>query len=154
MTAESQPTFNQVNLIVADMDATVAFYRRLGLDLPEAAGFEWPPGTGARHAEATTVNGVSVEFDNLAMTKLWFPDWEPDQTAAPSASRSVLNFSVPSPAAVDDLYAELTGVGHPGRQAPYDAFWGSRYAIVADPDGNHCGIMSPEDPNKKYTPGS
>ena len=29
---------------------------------------------------------------------------------------------------------ELTGVGYRGHQPPYDAFWGSRYAIVEDRD--------------------
>jgi predicted enzyme related to lactoylglutathione lyase len=33
---------------------------------------------------------------------------------------------------------------------PWDAFWGSRYAIVADPDGNHVGIMSPSEPKRRY----
>jgi hypothetical protein len=28
---------------------------------------------------------------------------------------------------------------------PIDAFWGARYAIIDDPDGNHIGIMSPSD---------
>lgn len=40
------------------------------------------------------------------------------------------------------LYAELTGAGYPGRSEPWDAFWGSRYAIVADADGNLVGLMS------------
>lgn len=32
--------FNQVNLVVSDMTASLAFYRRLGLDLPEGAETE------------------------------------------------------------------------------------------------------------------
>jgi hypothetical protein len=32
-----------------------------------------------------------------------------------------------------------------GQKAPEDAFWGSRYAIVEDPDGNAIGLMSPAD---------
>ena len=31
------------------------------------------------------------------------------------------------------------------QQEPYDAFWGARYAVVSDPDGNGVGIMSPVD---------
>ena len=38
--------------------------------------------------------------------------------------------------AVDETYRELTDAGHRARQPPYDAFWGARYAIVEDPDGN------------------
>lgn len=54
----------------------------------------------------------------------------------------------------DQRYAALTAAGRVGRQAPYDAFWGGRYAIVADPDGNDCGLMSPTDPDRQFTPGS
>lgn len=31
----SAPRFNQVNLVVSDTAATVTFYRRLGLSIPE-----------------------------------------------------------------------------------------------------------------------
>jgi uncharacterized glyoxalase superfamily protein PhnB len=64
----------------------------------------------------------------------------------------VIGFSVQTRAAVDEIYAELTGAGHAGIQAPYDAFWGARYAIVADPDGNHVGIMSPLDDSMRGAP--
>ena len=35
------------------------------------------------------------------------------------------------------------------QQEPYDAFWGARYAIVEDPDGNAVGLMSPIDPDRQ-----
>jgi uncharacterized glyoxalase superfamily protein PhnB len=54
---------------------------------------------------------------------------------------------------VDRIYAELTAAGHAGQQPPYDAFWGSRYAIVCDPDGNFVGLMSPpEQAHRKPSP--
>jgi uncharacterized glyoxalase superfamily protein PhnB len=37
----------------------------------------------------------------------------------------------------------------PVQQPPYDAFWGARYAVVSDPDGNAVGIMSPIDPDRR-----
>jgi hypothetical protein len=39
--------------------------------------------------------------------------------------------------------------GYAGQQAPFDAFFGARYAIVTDPDGNAVGIMSPRDPARQ-----
>ena len=51
--------------------------------------------------------------------------------------------------AVDEIYEDLTAAGYTGEQRPYDAFWGARYAIVNDPDGNSVGIMSPIDPGLK-----
>jgi len=53
---------------------------------------------------------------------------------------------------VDVRYAQLTGTGYAGRQPPYDTFWGARYAIVEDPDGNEVGLMSPSDPVRRSAP--
>ena len=33
-----------------------------------------------------------------------------------------------------------------------DAFWGARYAVVSDPEGNGVGIMSPVDPARRSEP--
>jgi uncharacterized glyoxalase superfamily protein PhnB len=54
--------------------------------------------------------------------------------------------------AVDERFVELTSAGYLGRQAPFDAFWGARYAIVADPDGNDVGLMSPIDDSRRTWP--
>jgi uncharacterized glyoxalase superfamily protein PhnB len=35
---------------------------------------------------------------------------------------------------------------------PYDAFWGARYAVVADPAGISVGIMSPADDAGRTAP--
>jgi uncharacterized glyoxalase superfamily protein PhnB len=53
---------------------------------------------------------------------------------------------------VDEIYAGLTGAGYRGHQKPYDAFWGARYAIVEDPDGNAVGLMSPIEAEHKFWP--
>ena len=46
--------------------------------------------------------------------------------------------------------ASLAAEGVPVQQEPYDAFWGARYAVVSDPDGNAVGIMSPVDAARRY----
>jgi len=61
----------------------------------------------------------------------------------------VIGFRVATRRAVDALHAKMTKAGHESVRPPWDAFWGARYAIVADPDGNHVGIMSPSDPKKR-----
>jgi uncharacterized glyoxalase superfamily protein PhnB len=91
--------------------------------------------------------GVTVELDNVEMARIWHAGWRDKQGGGP-----VLGFSLPSRQAVDDCYAELTAAGATGRQPPCDAFWGSRYAIVEDPDGNDVGLMSPVDDKRKFTP--
>ena len=47
----------------------------------------------------------------------------------------------PSLAAV--AIAALTAAGYTGRQPPFDAFWGQRYATVLDPDGTPVDLFSP-----------
>ena len=63
-----------------------------------------------------------------------------------------LGFQRPTREDVDRMYGEVTGAGYQGRQKPYDAFWGARYAIVADPDGNDVGLMSPIDEQRRTWP--
>ena len=146
--SDARPVFDQLNLIVRDMDATLAFYRRLGLEIRAGPG-DWPPGSGARHADVTAEGAARLEFDNVPMARIWHAGWRDGKL---SRVRTVLNFSLPTREAVDLLYAELIAAGYPGRQPPGDAFWGARYAIVQDPDGNDVGLMSPIDPQRRYTP--
>ena len=54
--AKPPPILDQANLVVRDMDATLAFYRWLGLTIPDP--LTWPPGSGARHAEVAGPGGV------------------------------------------------------------------------------------------------
>jgi uncharacterized glyoxalase superfamily protein PhnB len=51
---------------------------------------------------------------------------------------------------VDGLVAALEVGGVHVQQPPFDAFWGARYAVVCDPDGNAVGIMSPIDPASRH----
>ena len=48
--SDSQPVLDQVNLVAGDIDATIAFYSRLGSPMSDS-GEDWPPGSGARHVE-------------------------------------------------------------------------------------------------------
>ena len=41
---------------------------------------------------------------------------------------------------------------HAAVQVPYDAFGGSRYAIVIDPEGNWVGIESPAEESIRHWP--
>ena len=133
------PTFNQLNLVVRDMDATVAFYRRLGLTIDAD--------TGAIHVQATMANGMLLEFDSTTFVPQWDGGW-----SGSTGGSTVLGFGVSSRDDVDALYRDLVAAGYRGRQPPYDAFWGARYAIVNDPDGNGVGLMSPIAAARKFWP--
>jgi uncharacterized glyoxalase superfamily protein PhnB len=90
-------------------------------------------------------NGFRLEFDSVAFAERW-------GTPAPTGSMGVLGFSLASRDDVDRRYGELTGAGYRGRKPPHDAFWGARYAILEDPDGNGVGLMSPIDPEHRSAP--
>ena len=146
MTAQP-PLLNQLDLVVRDVDATVAFYRRLGLEIPERA--IWRTASGAHHVDLHLPNGFTLHFDSVALTKSFNRGWA---EAAGTGTRNIVGFSLPSREAVDQRYAALVDAGYTGRQPPYDTFWGARYAVIEDPDGNHVGLMSPIDPAYAGTP--
>jgi catechol 2,3-dioxygenase-like lactoylglutathione lyase family enzyme len=130
--AKERPVLDQVNLVVSDMDASLAFYRRLGVDIPDRE-----PKWDAHHRSANVGGGLDFDLDSAPMAK----DWN-EGSQGPAC---VVGFRLSSSEAVDALYADLTGAGYRGQQSPYDAFWGSRYAVVEDPDGNPVGLMGPMD---------
>ena len=148
--SSEKPTFNQVNLVVEDVDAALAFYRALGMQVRFDGG-EWPAGSGARHVALDNGDGAIFELDNPAMARIYHRGWR-----APNIEDRpvVLGFSLASREAVDDTYRALTAAGHLGRQEPYDAFFGARYAVVRDPAGNDVGLMSPIDQHRRFTPTS
>jgi uncharacterized glyoxalase superfamily protein PhnB len=47
-----------------------------------------------------------------------------------------------SPVEVDALVAQLWGLGHTIHKAPWDAFWGQRYAQICDPDGTIIDVFA------------
>jgi uncharacterized glyoxalase superfamily protein PhnB len=96
-------------------------------------------------------NGLELEFDSVALAKEYNAGWREPPSGE---SRGIIGFQLGSRDAVDERYAELTGAGYASRQEPFDAFWGARYAIVADPDGNGVGLMSPMDPARRTAPPS
>lgn len=144
----SRPAFEQVNLVVRDLDASVAFYGVLGVPL-RSGGAEWPPGTGARHAELDNGDGPALELDNLPMAAIWHAGW---RGTPRTGGGVVLTSRLASRDEVDAQYRALVAAGHEGVEDPHDAFFGARFAIVRDPDGNDVGVMSPVDPAMRFTP--
>jgi len=139
--------FDQLNIVAADLDATLDFYRRLGLEIPDDA--VWRTASGAHHAQVKVPGGADLEFDSEALARQYNRGTSTEPRAT---SRNVIGLRVPNRDDVDTLYRALTAAGAPSRQPPYDTFWGSRYAIIADPDGNQVGLMSPPDPAKRSAP--
>jgi uncharacterized glyoxalase superfamily protein PhnB len=120
-----------IGIVVRDMGAALGFYRMLGLDIPQ--GVE-----GEDHVEVTTPNGYRIAWDSLSLISSLDPNW-----VEPVGHRMGLAFKCASPAEVDELYRRLVGSGYRGKQEPWDAFWGQRYAQVYDPDDNPVDLFAP-----------
>ena len=135
------PRLDQVNLVVSDVPASRAFYSRLGLDFGAVPDRVWDAHhVSARAGDATPLD---VDLDSETFAGKWNTGWT-------GGTGAILGFKVDTRAEVDELVAALAADGVPVQQAPYDAFWGARYAVVSDPDGHGVGIMSPIDPAQRH----
>jgi uncharacterized glyoxalase superfamily protein PhnB len=90
---------------------------------------------------------IDVDLDSTSFVQKWDTGW-------PGGTGVVIGFKVDSRQEVDELVANLSADGIEVQQEPVDAFWGARYAVVSDPDGNGVGIMSPIDPVTRSEPPS
>jgi uncharacterized glyoxalase superfamily protein PhnB len=143
-----QARFDQVNVVSGDPATSIAFYRLLGLPMPDDRAFSSE--AGIFHAEAAPDEATaSFEMDSVAFAQAWNPAWKGE---ANLAGRVVLGFRVDERETVDAAYDRLVSAGHPGLLPPHDAFWGARYAIVEDPDGIAVGIMSPASESHRSSP--
>ena len=111
-----------VGVIVKDMAATLAFYRVLGLAIPE--GDE-----GEDNVDVSLGNGIVLGFLTESMAKQAEPRF-----VEPVGSSLNLQFECSSPAEVDETFSKLTSAGYVSYTEPWDAFWGQRFARVTDPD--------------------
>jgi uncharacterized glyoxalase superfamily protein PhnB len=125
------PRLTVVELVVSDMAAALAFYRRLGIDAP-------PEADTAPHVEVDLGGGLRLAFDTEATIRSFDPSW----TRPTGGPRSALAFACDSPAEVDATYASLVEAGYHGELEPWDAFWGQRYATVQDPDGGSVDLFA------------
>jgi catechol 2,3-dioxygenase-like lactoylglutathione lyase family enzyme len=121
-----------IGIVATDMAKSLAFYRALGLAVPDGA-------ENSPHVEVPLGGGMRLLFDTEETVRSFHPAWR----AVPGAGRVGLAVALPDAAAVDAAYAELTAAGQHGELEPFDAFWGQRYASVQDPDGNGVDLYAP-----------
>ncbi|MFN7151895.1 MAG: VOC family protein [Microthrixaceae bacterium] len=125
------PRLDLVGLVVSDMAASLAFYRLLGLDVPAEADVQ-------PHVEVTLDGGLRLAWDTIETVRSFDPGWIP----ASSGHRMALAFDCGSAGGVDRAHQMVVEAGHASHLAPFDAFWGQRYAVVHDPDGNAVDLFS------------
>ena len=126
------PKFACTGIVVSDMAASLAFYRRLGLEIPADADTQ-------PHVEVLLPGGQKLLLDTEATVTTFDPSWRPPA----GGQRIGLGFECDTPAEVDATHDALVASGAGTHLAPWDAFWGQRYAVVADPDGNHVDLFAP-----------
>lgn len=114
---------SMVGLVVADMATSLAFYRRLGLEIPDEADAQ-------RFVEHRMENGVTLFWDTV-----WTDQHDPTHRPVSGGYGILLEFFLAGTDAVDAKFAELTAAGHAGRMAPAQTT-GPYAAMVDDPDGN------------------
>ncbi|WP_053171327.1 VOC family protein [Streptomyces sp. SBT349] len=126
------PRLDLIGIVTDDMAASLAFYRRLGLDIPE--GREGDP-----HVEALLPGGLRLAWDTAESIAAF----SPEAGHKPGTGGIGLAFLCDDAADVDRQYADLVQAGYTGEKAPWDAFWGQRYAVILDPDGNGVDLFAP-----------
>jgi predicted lactoylglutathione lyase len=107
-----------VGLVAQDLDASLEFYRRLGVAIPEDS-------EGQQHVEVKMGGGLTFFLD------------APRKERASNSPRVILEFYLPSRDAVDAKYAAMAEFGYQTYRAPYfNTQFAMYFAMINDPDGN------------------
>ena len=122
------PDLSAIGIVTSSMPEAARFYRLLGVDVPDPDG---------DHLEATLPNGLRLMWDTEELMSKLDPERE-----QPRGHRIALAFECDSPGEVDATYGKLVDAGFRSKAAPFDAFWGQRYATVLDPDENPVDLFA------------
>jgi catechol 2,3-dioxygenase-like lactoylglutathione lyase family enzyme len=123
------PSLDAIGIVSTDLAASIRFYGLLGVAFPAPEG---------DHVEATLPNGLRLMLDTLELIRKLDPEW-----TEPKGHRMNLAFLCADPAEVAAVHAKVIKAGYTSKTAPWDAFWGQRYAQVLDPDGNVVDLFAP-----------
>ncbi|MCA9537704.1 MAG: VOC family protein [Myxococcales bacterium] len=118
------PRLDMLGITTDNLLESLRFYRLLGIDVPCAQGDE-------PYVECALPGGLRLSWNAVEMVRKLDPSWQP-----PAGHRLGMAFLVDSPAEVDATWKAVTDEGFKSHRDPWDAFWGQRYAVVVDPDGN------------------
>ena len=128
----TQPRLLGIYVFSADLDATLKFYRLIGLPVDQISDM---------FARATLPGGGMIEFGTDVLTHSYDPNWQ----RATDLSNNTINIELASAEVVDDTFAAAVTAGYTGHLPPCDPPWQARFAILIDPDGNLVGLHSPRD---------
>jgi len=119
-----------VSVTSRDFAKTAKFYGLLGFTFPAF-------GPDDKHLEAVTKPGeVRLMIDDRGLMQSIIGE------APIPSNHSSFAIKCMSSAEVDEAVKRIEAAGFGIVQAPWDAFWGQRYAIVVDPDGYKVDIFA------------
>lgn len=123
----------QVNFVVADLERSRDFYRRLGFTFRGRSR----PGVETVEARVSTDAGVTIVLHSPEFASWWDPS-----TPGSAAGGPEIDLELDSPNLLDAVVDELRGLGATVAKQPVDMSWGQRFAIVLDPDGYRIGLKA------------
>ena len=119
-----------IGVIVKNMSKALDFYRTMGFDIPTDKSEE-------SNYDLELPNGLHLGFLTEATAKQNDPNYQ--ELGGQSLN---LQFMVDKPEEVDEIYNNLIAAGYESNSAPWDAFWGQRFARVIDPDNRIVNIYA------------
>ncbi len=114
------PQLNAIGIVTSDMERSIAFYRLLGLDVPET------PEEG--HVETSLPNGVRFMLDSEETVRSFRPDWSREQ-----GNQLALAFECGSAGEVDEVYGRVTAAGFHGGEGAVGRVLGAALRTAAGP---------------------
>jgi predicted lactoylglutathione lyase len=120
-----------IGLVVQDMNTSLEFYRRLGLDIAEGSEQK-------SHVEIKMGSGLTFFLDSNPTR--WDPGFgtQHDHGQIEAANRYpiILEFYLQERSTLEAKYKELINFGYRGYRPPYETSFGMYFAMIKDPDGN------------------
>jgi predicted lactoylglutathione lyase len=141
----SAPRIGSINVVVDDLAAATRFLEALGVEL-EPTPPEWSDWEAHHRTFAAGVTDFDTDLDSASFAN-WWGGVRPD-----AAARVVVNLRVDTRDEVDRLHRRALELAAAEFKAPYDAFWGARYAVVLAPGPLCVGFMSPPEPDRRTPP--
>jgi predicted lactoylglutathione lyase len=143
---------DQINVIVRNVDAASRFLTDLGIEIA-STGSPWSdhhrdvPTATSQRASDDVDPAFGIDLDSHAFADYW-------GGLSQSTANVVVNIRVDERSDVDRLHQHAVSLGARSLKAPYDAFWGSRYAVVEGPGPLVVGLISELDPATQTAPPS
>ncbi len=128
MTRRMDMKLDMIGIITKDMAKAIQFYETLGFAVSSEASDDY---VELKH------EGIRLSLNSVNMLSSIY-GYEPKTVG----DKIELAFLCDTVKDVDALYDKMTTSGYVGFKAPWDAFWGQRYAIIKDTDGHLLSLFA------------